>query len=201
MHIGSLNIGEVAPSETQQSARADVSVLRTSSPLSATLRGQNLSMNIRQLSESELPALLGLIKAKAKFDGCPESLKASVESLHEALFAPQPLAYALVAEVDGKIVGMATYYSIFSSFISKPGLWLDDLFVYEEARNLGVGEALMKRLCVIAKTAGCGRVDWHVSNFNERGKKFYRRIGAEISEKARLVRLTEAQIHALATDA
>ena len=158
-------------------------------------------MNIRQVHQSELPALLDLIKAKAEFDGCPESLKASVESLHESLFAQQPLAHALVAEVDGKIIGMATYYSIFSSFISKPGLWLDDLFVYEEARNLGVGEALMKRLCLIAKTGGCGRVDWHVSNFNERGKKFYRRIGAEISEKARLVRMTESQIHTLATDA
>jgi GNAT superfamily N-acetyltransferase len=153
---------------------------------------------VREVQESELPALLDLIKAKAEFDGCPESLKASVESLREALFSSKPLAHALVAEVNGEIVGMATYYSIFSSFISKPGLWLDDLFVYEPARNFGVGEALMKRLCRIAVAGGCGRIDWHVSNFNEGGKKFYRRIGAEISEKARLVRITEGQIHALA---
>lgn len=93
---------------------------------------------------------------------------------------------------------MATYYAIFSSFIAKPDLWLDDLFVYDSFRGRGIGEALVKELCSIAKEGGCGRVDWHVSNFNDRGKKFYRRIGASISEKARLVRLGEEQIHALA---
>lgn len=155
-------------------------------------------MIIRSVLKSELTQLLALIRAKAVFDGCPETLRATKESLREAIFAPHPRACALVAEVDGQIVGMATYYSTFSSFIAKPGLWLDDLFVYDEFRGFGVGEALVKRLCVIAKAGGCGRVDWHVSAFNERGQKFYRRIGASISEKARLVRLDEAQIGALA---
>ena len=156
-------------------------------------------MIIRNIQESELAELLALIRAKAEFDGCPESLLATVESLKKALFEQPPLAFALVAEVEGRLVGMATYYATFSSFIAKPGLWLDDLFVYESSRGLGIGDALMKRLCGIAKEGGCGRVDWHVSNFNERGKKFYRRIGAAISEKARLVRLGEDQIHALAS--
>jgi hypothetical protein len=84
-------------------------------------------MIIRSVREAELPALFALIQAKAAFDGCPESLVATVESLRTALFAPHPLAHALVAEVDGRLVGMATYYAIFSSFIAKPGLWLDDL--------------------------------------------------------------------------
>ena len=155
-------------------------------------------MIIRSVVQSELEQLLALIRAKAEFDGCPETLRASKESLREAIFAPHPRAYALVAEVDGQIVGMATYFSTFSSFIAKPGLWLDDLFVYNEFRGFGVGEALVKRLCVIAEEGGCGRVDWLVSAFNERGQNFYRRIGASISEKARLVRLDESQIGALA---
>lgn len=155
-------------------------------------------MQIRPVREDELPSLLALIRAKAEFDGCPETLRATVESLREALFAPKPLAHALIAEVNGRVVGMATYYAIFSSFIAKPGLWLDDLFVYSEARNQGIGEALVRRLSKIAKSGGCGRIDWHVSNFNERGKKFYLRIGATISERARLVRLNEEGIHALA---
>lgn len=158
-------------------------------------------MNIRPAQEADLPTLLDLIRAKAEFDGCPESLKTTLESLREALFRPHPLAFALVAEVNGRIVGMATYYAIFSSFISKPGLWLDDLFVYDHSRGQRVGEALMRQLCLIAKAGGCGRLDWHVSNLNERGKKFYRRIGATISEKARLVRLTEVEINALAAKA
>lgn len=155
-------------------------------------------MHIRPLIESELSELLELIRAKAEFDGCPESLVATTDSLREAIFSAEPLAHALVAEIDGRIVGMATYFAIFSSFIAKPGLWLDDLFIYPEFRNRGVGEALMKRLSALAKAADCGRIDWHVSNLNERGKKFYLRIGARISEQTRLVRLTEEHIDALA---
>ncbi|MES2956573.1 MAG: GNAT family N-acetyltransferase [Pseudomonadota bacterium] len=155
-------------------------------------------MIIRSIQESELPELLALIQAKAVFDGCPETLRATVESLRSALFEQRPLAQALVAEVDGRLAGMATYYAIFSSFIAKPGLWLDDLFVYDSFRGTGIGEALVRNLCRIAKEGGCGRVDWHVSNINERGKKFYRRIGASISENERLVRLGEEQIHLLA---
>ena len=145
-------------------------------------------MIIRDINETELPEFLALIQAKAEFDGCPELLVATVDSLRAALFEQPPLASALVVEVDGRLVGVATYCSIFSSFIAKPGLWLDDLFVYEPYRNLGIGKALMKELCRIAKAGDCGRVDWHVSDLNVRGKKFYRRIGASISEGARLVR-------------
>jgi GNAT superfamily N-acetyltransferase len=155
-------------------------------------------MHIRPVREDELPDLLALICAKAEFDGCPETLRTNVESLREALFSSKPLAHALIAEVDGKLVGMATYYSIFSSFIAKPGIWLDDLFIYPEARNRGIGEALVRRLSSIARSAGCGRIDWHVSNLNDRGKKFYVRIGATISDRARLVCLGEERIQILA---
>lgn len=155
-------------------------------------------MNIRPVNQSELPQLFALLKAKAEFDGYPESLRATVATLNEALFAPTPLAHALVVEMDDQLVGMATYYSIFSSFIAKPGLWLDDLYVYEKYRSKNIGRALMQRLCQIAVENGCARLDWHVSKFNERGIKFYQSIGATISEKARLVRLSEDAINALA---
>jgi GNAT superfamily N-acetyltransferase len=157
-------------------------------------------MNIRPVNQSELPQLFALLKAKAEFDGYPESLRAIVATLNEALFAPAPLAHALVAEMNGKLVGMATYYSIFSSFIAKPGLWLDDLYVYEEYRSKNIGRALMQRLCQIAVEGGCGRLDWHVSKFNERGIKFYQSIGATISEKARSVRLDEGAIKCIAIE-
>jgi GNAT superfamily N-acetyltransferase len=155
-------------------------------------------MKIRHVDQAEIPQLFALLQAKAEFDGCPESLRATVFTLHEAIFADQPLAHALVAEVDGKLVGMATYYSIFSSFIAKPGLWLDDLYVYEEYRSQSIGRKLMEQLCQIARDSGCGRVDWHVSGSNDRGIKFYQSIGATISEKTKLVRLGEAAIQELA---
>lgn len=155
-------------------------------------------MIVRHVMESELPNLLALIRAKAEFDGCPETLRATEASLHEALFAATPQAFALVAESNGEVVDMATYYATFSSFIAKPGLWLDDLFVLETHRSQGIGEALIRRLCMIAAEGGCGRMDWHVSAFNERGQRFYRRMGASISARARLLRLDEAQIRRLA---
>lgn len=166
-----------------------------------SVRRQNYGgspLNIRPIRESELSELLELIRAKAEFDGCPESLLATTESLRQALFSPQPAAHALVAEVEGRVIGMATYYAIFSTFIAKPGLWLDDLFVYPELRSRGIGEALIRRLSSIAKAGGCGRIDWHVSNLNERGKKFYLRIGATTSDDYRLVRLSEDRIQILA---
>ena len=156
------------------------------------------TMNIRPVKPSDLPGLLALLRAKADFDGCPDTLLATVESLRDALFRSTPLAHALVAEVDGRLVGMATYYAIFSSFIAKPGLWLDDLYVEEAARGQGIGQALMEQLCGVATRGGCCRVDWHVSSVNPRGIAFYRRIGASVSEKARLVRLDEAAIRQLA---
>jgi GNAT superfamily N-acetyltransferase len=153
---------------------------------------------IRPVEPSDLPGLLALLRAKAAFDGSPDTLRATVESLRDALFRPAPLAHALVAEVEGRLVGMATYYAIFSSFIAKPGLWLDDLYVEEDARGQGIGQALMEQLCGVAMRGGCCRVDWHVSAFNPRGIAFYRRIGASVSEKSRLVRLDEAAIRQLA---
>ena len=155
-------------------------------------------MKIRHVEEAEIPQLFALLQAKAEFDDCPESLRATTTTLRDAIFSERPLAHALVAEVGGRLVGIATYYSIFSSFIAKPGLWLDDLYVYEEYRSRNIGRKLMERLCQIGHDGGCGRVDWHVSGFNERGIKFYRSIGATISEKAKLVRLSEAAIQELA---
>ncbi|MEQ1517685.1 MAG: GNAT family N-acetyltransferase [Usitatibacteraceae bacterium] len=155
-------------------------------------------MKIRHVERSELPQLFELLQAKAVFDGCPETLRATVVTQEEAIFAERPLAHALVAEIDGRLVGMATYYSIFSSFIAKPGIWLDDLYVDEAFRNQGIGEKLIQRLCMIAEGGGCARVDWHVSSFNARGVAFYRRIGASISEKSRHVRLGEDAIKELA---
>lgn len=157
-------------------------------------------MIVRPLRDTELPELLSLIRAKAEFDGALASMVATTESLRQALFSDRPQAHALVAELDGELVGIATYYAIFSSFISRPGLWMDDLFVYEAHRGKGVGEALVRQLCAVAKAAGCARVDWVVSAANDRGKKFYSRIGATIFEKGRLARLDEARINALAAE-
>jgi len=154
---------------------------------------------IRHVEEHELQQLFGLLKAKAEFDGASHLLVATEETLRDALFSSNPMARALVAVENGALVGTATYYATFSSFIAKPCLWLDDLYVYEAHRSRGVGRALVKRLCEIAHMHGCGRIDWVVATLNSNGRGFYASLGASIFETVRLARLEENEIRALAT--
>ena len=146
------------------------------------------SLLIRDLVEADVPAFFALLQAKAGFDGCPDSLLATEDSVRTALFGPASMTRALVAVVDGKLVGMATYYMIFSTFIMQPGLWLDDLHLDAEQRGNGIGRAMMTQLSAIANKHGCARVDWTVDTRNRNGKQFYARIGATISEQLQLCR-------------
>lgn len=142
-----------------------------------------------------------LLRGKAEFDGNLSALKATDETLGTALFGATPLTCALVAAVGDSLVGMAIYHPIFSSFLVRPGLWLDDLFVYESHRGQGIGRALLAHLCSVAKEQNCARVDWLVSKNNARGINFYQGIGGTVSEIGRLVRLDEAALVKLAATA
>ena len=155
-------------------------------------------MIIRNIEERDLDDVLLLIRAKAEADGCLDLLKSSVQEIRGAFLSSEPKAHAIVAEVGNKLVGIATYYSIYSTFIAKPGIWLDDLYIYEEHRKSGAGKALMKRLCKIALETGCGRIDWVVGRDNENGRGFYEFMGAHIFEEVRHSRLDENAITKLA---
>ncbi len=154
-------------------------------------------MIIRKIEEKDADEVFSLIQAKAEFDGDIDSLKSNKAKLKEAFFAPMPKASAIIAEVEGKVIGMATYYSIYSTFIAKSGIWLDDLFVYEAYRKTGAGKKLMSKLCDIAVESNCGRIDWLVAVDNENGRGFYESIGAQIFEVVRHSRLDEEAIHKL----
>ena len=144
---------------------------------------------------------MNLLRGKAEFDGNLSALKATDETLGTALFGATPLTCALVAAVGDSLVGMAIYHPIFSSFHARPGLWLDDLFVYESHRGQGIGRDLRAYLCSVAKEQNCVRVDWLVSKNNARGINFYQGIGGSVSDIGRLVRLDEAALVKLATTA
>ncbi len=156
------------------------------------------SLEVRAVRESDMRELLALIRAKAEFDGCLDSLRAEESSLSVALFSAQPKAKALVAVINSAVVGLVTYYDIYSSFIAKPGIWLDDLYVYEAHRGQGVGKALITKLCEIARQGGCGRIDWIVARDNANGRAFYQALGAEVFEQVRHARLDETAIDRLA---
>jgi GNAT superfamily N-acetyltransferase len=155
-------------------------------------------MIVRHIEEKDVGDVLNLIRAKADFDGCLATLKSKELEIQEAFLSPQPKAKALVAEVGDKVVGVVTYYDIYSTFLAKPGLWLDDLYIYNEFRGRGIGKRLMEALCNVALEAGCGRIDWIVARDNENGRSFYESIGAHIFEEVRHARLDENAIKKLA---
>ncbi|MEN1727473.1 MAG: GNAT family N-acetyltransferase [Pseudomonadota bacterium] len=155
-------------------------------------------MEVRPARPTDIPNILSLIRQKARFDGCLESLRTKATDIEAAFFSDTPKAKALLAVKGDQVFGIATYYDIYSTFIAKPGIWLDDLFVDQNRRKTGAGIALMKRLCEIAVATGCGRIDWIVATDNRRGRDFYESIGATIFETVRHSRLDETAIHQLA---
>jgi len=149
----------------------------------------NKHLSIREAKKSDIPTIMELIHIMAEFAGCPESVEATPNKLEETLFSENPLAFVLLAEIDGNPIGFATYHRIYSTFLAQPGIWLDDLYVKAEHRSNGAGEALIRRLCQIAQEIGGSRIDWTVDATNARAIKFYERMGAKIRQRMRLCRL------------
>lgn len=149
---------------------------------------------IRPATPADVSTILNLIHLKAEFDGCPNSVAATEEQLHHDLFGTQILASVLLVEVDQTIAGFATYHQIYSTFLAKPGIWLDDLYLKPEFRGQGIGQALMQKLCQIAYETGCERIDWTVAVNNAIGIEFYTKIGATIDQTVRLCRLDQTTI-------
>ncbi len=161
-------------------------------------------MPIRTATAADLPKLLDLLQLKAAFDGCPEALKATSANLEATLFGHQPMAYVLlaapVANADSQLlsspVGFASYHFTYSTFLAQPSLWLDDLFVKADYRNQAIGSQLMQRLCQIAHSHGCGRIDWTVNVNNAAGIRFYQRVGGQLKTQVHLCRLDQSAIAA-----
>jgi len=144
---------------------------------------------IRPATVADLDTIFQLLQLKAEFDGCPSSVRATIAQLQQDLFGNPSLVSILLAAVDGEAIGFASYHSIYSTFLAKPGIWLDDLYLKPNFRGQGIGRALMQQLKHIAQAQGCARVDWTVAATNLNGIKFYEAMGANISADLRLCRL------------
>ena len=156
---------------------------------------------VRPIESADISHLLRLLRAKAVFDGVEHTLQATEQNLTEELLAPNASARAIVAVVNNQVVGMATYFQTFSSFLMKPGIWLDDLFIEETHRKHGIGRQLIAWLCKEAKANGCARIDWIVAANNDNGRGFYERMGATVFESVRLARIDQNAILAHTSDA
>jgi GNAT superfamily N-acetyltransferase len=155
-------------------------------------------IKIEAPSPADIPATLTLIRAKARFDQAEHLLQLDQATLAAALFSERPSVSALLARSSDGLVGIATYYRIYSTFLGKTGYWLDDLFVIDAQRGKGIGRALLKALCERAIEEDCARIDWIVGKENHSGQEFYRALGAEIFESVRYARFTADKIAAIA---
>lgn len=144
---------------------------------------------IRPATPKDIAIIVDLIHQKAAFDGCPGAVTATAEQLNRDLFGEPVLASVLLVEIESEIVGFATYHRIYSTFLAKPGIWLDDLYLQPKFRRQGMGRALMQQLCQIAQASGCERVDWTVAVNNASGMQFYKNLGATANQAVRLCRL------------
>ena len=151
-------------------------------------------ITVRSATAEDVALILSFIRKLAEFDGSPESVEATPEKLRETLFADTPPAGVLIAERAGSPVGFASYFQTYSTWLARPGIWLDDLYVDECARGQGIGSALIQHLASLAKERGCGRLEWTVQHDNPRAIAFYEKQGARVSERARLCRMTRTAI-------
>jgi len=133
---------------------------------------------IREATADDVPALLELIRGLAEYERLLEQLSATEESLRSHLFGARPAAEAVLAEENGVAVGFAVYFHNFSTFLGRPGLYLEDLFVRPAFRGRGYGKGLMVFVARLARARGCGRLEWSVLDWNRPAREFYRTLGA-----------------------
>ena len=144
-----------------------------------------------------MAALVGLITELAEFEHLTHLVQATPEALHPHLFGPQPVVEALVAEVDGCVVGFALFFTNFSTFLAKPGLYLEDLYVQPAQRGRGIGRALLQHLAALAVARKYGRFEWSVLDWNSHAIGFYESMGASLMPEWRICRVTGAALQAL----
>jgi GNAT superfamily N-acetyltransferase len=155
-------------------------------------------VTIRPGTEADLGTIEELIRALAEYERMADEVVMDAELLRKGLFGDRPYAEVLIAEVDGEGVGFALFFHNFSTFLGRPGIYLEDLFVKPEHRGSGLGRALLKRLAEIAVERGCGRMEWAVLDWNEPSIGFYKKLGARPNDEWTVYRLTGEALQNLA---
>lgn len=133
---------------------------------------------IRPATPADVATILGFVRDLAAFEREPDAVEATEESLHDALFGPQPAAEAVIAEDADGALGFALFFHNFSTWKGRRGLYLEDLYVTPAARGKGVGTALLRHLAGLAVERDCGRFEWAVLDWNADAIAFYRQMGA-----------------------
>lgn len=150
----------------------------------------NSNFTIRQAVMNDVPHIFGLIEALAAYEKLSHQVTGTVEQLQEHLFGSRIFTEAIVVESENKIVGFALFFPNYSTFLTKPGIYLEDLFVLPEYRRRGMGKAMLSYLKELAIARDAGRLEWSVLDWNESAIAFYQSMGAEVLPDWRTCRIS-----------
>jgi GNAT superfamily N-acetyltransferase len=153
---------------------------------------------IRRATAADVGQILAFVRALAAFERAPEAVVATEEGLLRDGFGPNPFYSCLIADYDGQPAGFALFFYNYSTWMGRPGIYLEDLFVLPEFRGLGIGKTLLRRVAAFAVEKGCQRLQWEVLDWNTPAIDFYRAMGAEFLDEWRNVRLDGEAIKLLA---
>ena len=156
------------------------------------------NFSIRPAQPSDVPHIHSMIVELAVFEKLEHMVVATEALLHEGLFGARPSCEAIIGEAGGEVVTFALFFHNFSTFLTKKGLYLEDLYVRQSHRGKGYGSAMLKKLAEIAVERNCGRFEWSVLDWNEPAINFYKAMGAQILPDWRICRVTGAPLTALA---
>ena len=156
---------------------------------------------VREAARDDVPLILSFILELAEYERLSHEVVATEESLRENLFGERPYAEVLIAEHDGAPAGFALFFHNFSTFLGKPGIYLEDLYVKPEFRGAGIGRKLLGHLARLASERGCGRLEWWVLDWNEPSIGFYKKLGAVPMDDWTVYRVSGAALEDLASGA
>jgi GNAT superfamily N-acetyltransferase len=154
---------------------------------------------VRFAEPNDYSVLFKLIQGLAEYEKLSHAVTGDALALKEHLFGSHRYIEAILAESAGKAVGFALFFYNYSTFLTKPGIYLEDLFVLPEYRRQGIGKALITKVAQITVERDCGRLEWSVLDWNEPAKEFYRSMGASILDDWRICRVTEDALTQLGT--
>ena len=157
-----------------------------------------MDTTIRTATPEDIPQILTFIRALAAYEREPDAVTATEGDLLRDGFGPNPFYFCLIAEIDGQPAGFAFYFFNYSTWMGRPGLYLEDLFVHPEFRGLGIGKALLQEVAAIAVEKNCPRLQWEVLDWNTPAIDFYSAMGAEFMDTWRNVRVTGVALQRLA---
>jgi GNAT superfamily N-acetyltransferase len=166
--------------------------------LDKALPVDRFDFSLRVAAEADVEAILGLIRGLADYERLSHEVTADAETLRRSLFGGRRVAEVVLAERGGAPVGFALFFHNFSTFLGRPGIYIEDLYVAPAHRRQGIGRGLLSFIARQAEARGCGRLEWSVLDWNEAAISFYKKLGARMLDDWRIFRIVGTALDELA---